>query len=70
MNVQTTSARSTDRPEGGPWPIADAANFLCVSLRHLVRLADAQKVKTIRFGRRRMIPDAEVRRLATEGATS
>jgi excisionase family DNA binding protein len=70
MNRQNSSPHLTDRPEGAPWPIADAADYLCVSLRHLVRLADAQKVKTIRFGRRRMVPDFEVRRLAAEGVTA
>jgi excisionase family DNA binding protein len=70
MNGKATSANATARPEGAPWPIADAADYLCVSLRHLVRLADAQKVKTMRFGRRRMVPDDEVRRLAAEGVTT
>jgi excisionase family DNA binding protein len=55
------------RPSGAPWAFADAAQFLSVSLRHLIRLADANKVKSIRFGRRRMIPDSEVQRLASEG---
>jgi excisionase family DNA binding protein len=58
------------RPTGAPWPFAEAAAYLSVSLRHLVRLADAEKVKTIRLGRRRMIPDSEVRRLATEGTAA
>lgn len=59
--------RPTGRPDGSPWPFPDAARFLAVSLRHLTRLADANKVKTIRFGRRRMVADAEVKRLAAEG---
>lgn len=58
---------TTIRPMGAPWPFADAALYLSVSLRHLVRLADANKVTTIRLGRRRLIPDGEVKRLASEG---
>jgi hypothetical protein len=38
-----------------------------VSTRHLIRLIDASKVKSIQIGRRRLIPDSEVQRLAREG---
>jgi excisionase family DNA binding protein len=55
------------RPAGAPWPIPDAAAFLSVSPRHLSRLLDAGKVRSVRLGRRRLIPDAEVQRLAREG---
>ena len=55
------------RPPGSPWPIPDAAKFLTVSERHLQRLLNAGKVRSVRLGRRRLIPDAEVRRLADEG---
>ena len=55
------------RPPGAPWPIPDAANFLSVSVRHLHRLLDAGKVKSVRLGRRRLIPDSEVQRLARSG---
>lgn len=55
------------RPPGSPWPIPHAAAFLSVSARHLARLLDAGKVKSVRLGRRRLIPDAEVQRLAREG---
>jgi len=54
-------------PPGAPWPIPDAAAFLTVSPRHLFRLIDAGRVKSILLGRRRLIADAEVRRLAAEG---
>jgi excisionase family DNA binding protein len=55
------------REPGRPWPIAEAAEFLCVSERHLARLGKAGKVRLLRFGRRVLLSDAEVRRLATEG---
>ena len=52
---------------GAPWTIPDAANYCAVSDRHLRRLIDEQKVRAIRLGRRVLIPDAELRRLASEG---
>jgi excisionase family DNA binding protein len=55
------------RAPGSPWSINDAAQFLHVSTRHLHRLLDADKVCSLRLGRRRLIPDAEVQRLAREG---
>ena len=55
------------RTHGGPWSIPDAAEFLGVSERHLYRLLDANKVRSVRIGRRRLIPDAEVQRLAANG---
>lgn len=55
------------RPPGSPWPIPAAAAFLTVSTRHLHRLLDAGKVRSVRLGRRRLIPDDEVRRLARDG---
>ncbi len=55
------------RPPGSPWPFDTAAGYLAVSVRHLMRLADMNRVKTIRLGRRRLIPDAEIQRLASEG---
>jgi excisionase family DNA binding protein len=66
-NVNNTLLKDHPHVAGAPWPFADCASYLSVSLRHLIRLADANKVKTIRFGRRRLIPDSEVQRLATEG---
>jgi excisionase family DNA binding protein len=57
----------TPRPAGSPWPLPDAARFLTVSERHLYRLIDMGKVRSVRLGRRRLIPDDEVRRLARDG---
>jgi excisionase family DNA binding protein len=56
-----------DRPPGAPWAIPDVARFLTISERHLHRLLDAGKVKSIRIGRRRLIPATEVERLAQKG---
>lgn len=55
------------RSPGSPWSIQDAAQFLNVSKRHIHRLLDANKVRSLRLGRRRLIPDAEVQRLARDG---
>lgn len=54
-------------PPGSPWSIPGAAEFLRISARHLHRLLDAGKVRSVQLGRRRLIPDSEVRRLAREG---
>jgi excisionase family DNA binding protein len=56
-----------NHPAGSPWPIPDAAAFLGISPRHLHRLIDAHKVKSIVLGRRRLVPDSELRRIAAEG---
>jgi excisionase family DNA binding protein len=65
--LSAESPSAVSRPAGSPWSLSEAAKFLGLSHRHLVRLIDAGKVKPIRFGRRVLIADAEVRRLATEG---
>ena len=62
-NTPTPPTRSS----GSPWSIRDAAQFLNVSTRHIHRLFDAGKVRSVRLGRRRLIPDSEVQRLAREG---
>jgi excisionase family DNA binding protein len=55
---------SPQRPTGKPWGVAEAAEFLGISTRTLWRLIDARDVKVTRLGRRVLVPDAEVRRLA------
>lgn len=62
-----SDTKTAGRTPGGPWSIPDAARFLTVSERHLYRLLDANKVRSVRLGRRRLIPDAEVQRLAGHG---
>ena len=64
---RTQNPDPTTREPGAPWAIPDAAKFLSVSERHLYRLLDANKVRSVRIGRRRLLPDAEVRRLAHDG---
>jgi excisionase family DNA binding protein len=55
-----------ERPVGKPWGVAEAADFLGVSVRSLWRLIDVQAVRVARLGRRVLVPDTEVRRLAGE----
>lgn len=57
------------RVEGQPWELEAAAKFLGVHKRTLTRAADTGKVKLIRFGRKVMLSDAELRRLAVTGLT-
>jgi excisionase family DNA binding protein len=52
---------------GAPSPLPEAAEFLRVSLRHLAKLAAEEKIRTITIGRRRLVPWAELQRVATEG---
>jgi len=65
LNTNETSL--PPHPPGSPWSIPDAALFLTVSTRHIHRLIDAGKVRSVRLGRRKLIPDSEVQRLAREG---
>jgi len=57
---------SAGRLPGKPWSVAHAADFLGISARTLWRLIDARDVKVTRLGRRVLVPDSEVRRLAGE----
>lgn len=63
MTMETTE----ERKAGKPWSIRDAAEFLGISDRHMRRLVDEGRCKHLRFGRRVLVPDAEVRRMAVEG---
>ena len=55
------------RQTGAPWSVRDAAKFLGISERHLIRLIEDAKVGSFLLGRRRLIADAEVRRVAEGG---
>ena len=68
MTLARANAATTDLP-GQPWELEGAARFLRISSRHLRRLIDLGKVKCIRLGRRKFIPDGEVVRLANEGVS-
>jgi excisionase family DNA binding protein len=64
----TRTADHAPRPAGKPWTFTDAAEFLNISVKHLRHLSDVGKVAAVRIGlRKRLIPDAEVRRIAREG---
>ncbi len=53
--------------DGAPWRVQDAAEYLRVSSKHLRKLVAGGKVRSIRLGRRVLIPDVELRRVAAEG---
>ena len=55
------------RPEGKPWSLRAAAAFWGVSERHVAHLVATSRVRSITIGRRRLLPDDEVKRVAREG---
>jgi hypothetical protein len=57
----------TERRDGAPWPIAEAAAFFNRSVRSLTRDAAEGKLKLIKLGRLVYVPDAEMRRIANDG---
>jgi excisionase family DNA binding protein len=63
MTAEPVAARAPGRP----WHLADAAEFLGVSARTLIRMAEAGRLKLLRLGAGRgrvLVPDAEIKRLA------
>ena len=52
-----------------PWTLSEAAKRLGVSPKTLERRIKKKEIKVIKFGRLVRIPDAEVRRLASDGCT-
>jgi len=50
------------------WRVNDACGALGISRSHFYDLAAAGKVRLVKIGGRTVIPDAEVQRLASEGA--
>jgi excisionase family DNA binding protein len=66
MDTKQHHAVPPERLAGKPWSVAQAAEFLGISTRTLWRLIDARDVKVTRLGRRVLVPDSEVRRLAGE----
>lgn len=59
-------APAREHRPGQPWSLPEAARHLGVSVRTLTRLEKRGKLRLIReIGRRVMVPDAEVQRLAT-----
>lgn len=55
------------REPGRPWSYAEAADFLGVCGATVARACRDARIKSIAFGRRRLIPDDELRRVAREG---
>jgi excisionase family DNA binding protein len=68
-NTTEQIMKTTDETHsaGSPWALRDAAKWLGISERHLRRLIDLGKVKSISLGRRVFISAAELRRIAAEG---
>jgi excisionase family DNA binding protein len=50
------------------WRVNDACPALGISRSHLYDLAAAGKIRLIKIGRRTVVPDDEVQRIAREGA--
>ena len=58
---------ATTRPHGAPWSLRDAAEFIGVSPRHLARLLNTGAIKSFKIGRRVLLADVELRRIAAHG---
>jgi len=71
MSLPLTSsfkpAPAPAREPGRPWSYAEAAEFLGVCTATVARACRDARIKSVAFGRRRLIPDAELRRVAAEG---
>jgi hypothetical protein len=67
LNGAASQIRTPPHPPGAPWGMAEGADWLGISERHLHTLAKEQKVRTIWLGHRRMIPPDEMERLVREG---
>ena len=67
MTSTKTEQTTEGRPEGAPWVMRDAWEFLGVGERTFRRMASDGRIRVIRIGGKPMIPDTEVRRLAAEG---
>ena len=55
------------REPGRPWSYAEAAEFLGVCTATVARACRDARIKSVAFGRRRLIPDAELHRVASQG---
>lgn len=63
----TIAPTETTRAPGKPWALDDLAEYLGLSRKTLERAAREGRLKTIRFGARVMVPDAEAKRVSEEG---
>ena len=55
------------RPPGKPWSLREGAEFVGVCQATLERACRAKRVKSVKVGRRVLIADDELRRVAREG---
>jgi excisionase family DNA binding protein len=63
--LRKSSNYRTSPPERVAWPINDGAFRLGVSRATIYKLAGDGKIRLIKVGGRRLIPDAEITRLAS-----
>ena len=70
-NPASTDVRPAEPPgvrgPGRPWSYAEAADFLGVCGATVARACRDGRIHCVAFGRRRLIPDDELRRVAREG---
>ena len=70
-NAASTDVRPAEPPgergPGRPWSYPEAAEFLGVCEATVARACRDARIKAVAFGRRRLIPDDELRRVAREG---
>ena len=64
----TVPPATPGRPAGAPWHLAEARDYLGIPERTFRKLTSAGTVRTIKIGTKKMVPDAEVRRVAADGA--
>ncbi|WP_020470482.1 excisionase family DNA-binding protein [Zavarzinella formosa] len=69
MSAVTQGQPTSQHQPGSPWSVRDAAKYLGISERHLIRLIDDSKVSSFMLGRRRLIADAELHRVAEGGVS-
>ena len=60
-------APAAGREAGKPWELAEVSEFFNVCLATAQRAGRSGRLRTIRVGRRVLVPDDEVRRAAAEG---
>ena len=68
--VEARPGAAQTRQADAPWTIDDAAEHLHVSPRHLRNLARDNKIRSLKLGRRVLLPASEVERLSREGVSA
>jgi excisionase family DNA binding protein len=67
MENDPVNELNSARPCGAPWSISEAAKHLGLCERTIRRLIENKRVRAIKFGRRLMIPDQEIKRISETG---